>query len=89
MPVISMFYGLIVSLYYFNNKQHHLPHIHVNYSGMEAVFSIETGELIDGDLPKSKIKLVEVWIELRREDLLADWQLAVSGQRVFPIDPLK
>jgi hypothetical protein len=89
MPVISMFYGLIVSLYYFDNKQHHLPHIHVSYSGMEAVFSIETGELIDGSLPKSKMKLVEAWIELRREDLMADWQLAINGQRIFPIEPLK
>ncbi|WP_298353616.1 DUF4160 domain-containing protein [Runella sp.] len=55
-----MFYGLIVSLYYFDNKQHHLPHIHVSYSGMEAVFSIETGELIDGNLPRSKTKLVKL-----------------------------
>jgi hypothetical protein len=56
---------------------------------MEAVFSIETGELIDGSLPKSKMKLVEAWIELRREDLMADWQLAINGQRIFPIEPLK
>jgi hypothetical protein len=89
MPVISMFYGLIVSLYYFDNKQHHLPHIHVSYSGQEAVFSIETGELIDGNLPRAKQKLVEAWIELRREDLMADWQLAINGQKIFPIDPLK
>jgi Domain of unknown function (DUF4160) len=46
-------------------------------------------ELIDSNLPKSKTKLVEAWIELRREDLMAEWQLAVNGQRIFPIDPLK
>ena len=31
MPVISMFYGIIVSLYYVDNKQHHMPHIHAKY----------------------------------------------------------
>ena len=84
-----MFYGLIVSLYYLDNKQHHLPHIHVRYSEMEAVFIIESGELLEGKLPKGKIKLVEAWIEIHRENLMADWQLAISGQRIFPIDPLK
>ncbi len=48
MPVISMFYGLIVSLYYFDNKQHFTPHIHVRYGEMEAVFTIESGELLEG-----------------------------------------
>lgn len=84
-----MFYGLIVSLYYFDNKQHKLPHIHVRYAEMEAVFTIETGELLEGNLPKGKAKLVEAWIEIHRESLMADWQLAISGQRIFPIEPLK
>lgn len=24
-----MFYGIVVSLYFYDNKQHNLPHIHV------------------------------------------------------------
>ena len=67
-----MFYGLIVSLYYFDNKHHHLPYIHVSSSGMEAVFSIEWVELMDGNLPKANQKLVEAWSELRRKGLMAD-----------------
>ena len=43
MPVISMFYGIIVLMYYFDNKQHKLPHIHVKYQDDEAVVTIETG----------------------------------------------
>ncbi|WP_019987264.1 type II toxin-antitoxin system toxin DhiT [Rudanella lutea] len=89
MPVISMFYGLLVSMYYFDNKQHKLPHIHVKYGEQEGVFSIPDGNLLEGQLPKNKIKLVEAWIEIHREDLMADWQLAIAGQRLFPIDPLK
>jgi hypothetical protein len=59
MPVISMFYGLIVSMYYLDTKQHKLPHIHVKYSGVEAVSEIPNGNLLEGSLPASKEKLVK------------------------------
>jgi hypothetical protein len=32
---------------------------------------------------------VLAWIEIHREDLMADWQLAVSGQQPHKIEPLK
>ena len=89
MAIISMFYGLIVSMYYLDNKRHHLPHVHVKYQQLEAVFSIETGEVLEGELPNNKRKLVEAWIEIHKEDLMADWSLAIAGQTVFSIDPLK
>ena len=62
---------------------------HVKYQNDEAVFSIIDGNLIEGKLPKNKIKLVEAWIEIHREDLIADWQLAIEGQQIFKIEPLK
>jgi hypothetical protein len=40
-------------------------------------------------LPSNKEKLVQAWIEIHKEDLMADWQLAVTGNKVFTIDPLK
>ncbi len=89
MPVISVFYGLIIMMYFYYNKKHNLPHIHVKYQNDEAVFSINDGNLIEGKLPKNKIKLVEAWIEIHREDLIADWQLASEGQQIFKIEPLK
>jgi hypothetical protein len=47
------------------------------------------GNLIEGSLPGNKEKLIQAWIEIRREDLMANWQLAVTGNKVFTIDPLK
>jgi hypothetical protein len=35
------------------------------------------------------MKLVQAWIEIHQEELMADWSLAVQGQPVFKIDPLK
>lgn len=52
MAVISMFYGIIVSMYYFDNRRHHLPHIHIRCQGEEAVFTIPDGELLEGHLKK-------------------------------------
>jgi hypothetical protein len=89
MAIISMFYGLIVSMYYLDNKRHHLPHIHVKYQEKEAVFSIDSGEILEGELPPNKRKLVEAWIEIHKEDPFADWSLAVAGQTIFTIEPLK
>ncbi len=48
MPTISMFYGIIVYMYYVDNKQHQIPHIHVKYQEHEAVVSIPDGELLEG-----------------------------------------
>jgi len=60
MPVISMFYGIIILMFYFDNKKHHRPHIHVQYAEHEAIISIDNGEVLEGDLPGSKMKLARL-----------------------------
>lgn len=50
MAVIAMFYGIIVSMYYFDNRQHHVPHIHVKYQEQEVVLSIAEGAILEGSL---------------------------------------
>jgi hypothetical protein len=32
---------------------------------------------------------VQAWIILHKEELMANWDLAIAGQQVFKIDPLK
>jgi len=76
-------------MYFYDNRRHHLPHIHVKYNEDEAVFGIESGDLIEGSLPKSKVRMVQAWIEIHREDLMANWKLAIVGEKVFQIEPLK
>lgn len=72
MPLISSFYGVLIYLYWLDTRQHHLPHIHAIYAGQEAVFGIESGDVIDGQLPRRQTRFVQAWIELRRDELLAD-----------------
>jgi uncharacterized protein DUF4160 len=89
MPILSMFYGIVVRMFSYDNDHHHLPHVHAEYSGDKAVFSIATGEVLAGELPSNKTRLMQAWIEIHRDELLADWQLAVSGEELFKIEPLK
>lgn len=89
MAIIAMFYGIIVSMYFFDNRRHKLPHIHVKYQDEEVVLSIPNGEVLDGKIKSNKLRLVQARIEIHQEELMADWQLASQGETVFKIDPLK
>lgn len=89
MPTISMFYGILILMYYYDSKKHSTPHIHAEYGEHNITISIEDGEILGGSLPQQKLKLVQAWIEIHKEDLMANWKLAVAGEPVFRIDPLK
>lgn len=88
MPVISMFYGIIIRLYLLDNKHHHLPHVHAKYAEFEASVAIGDGEVLGGELPRKQLRLVQAWIELHRDELMADWALASAGQTPYRIEPL-
>ncbi len=89
MPVISMFYGIMVSMYFVDDKRHKRPHIHVKYQEHEVVLGIPEGDILEGSIPRTKMKLVWAWVEIHRDELLANWELAVSGQHPYKIDPLR
>lgn len=85
MPTISMFYGILIRMFFRDVERHHVPHIHAEYQGEVAVYSINDGTLLAGNIPLRKHKLVVAWIEIHQEDLLADWELAANGKKPFPI----
>ncbi len=53
------------------------------------LMSIVNGDILAGELPASKTKLVRAWIEIHKDELLADWRLAINGAELFKIAPLK
>lgn len=89
MPSLSTFYGIIVYMYFMDNRQHNLPHINVKYQDHEVVVSIPEGDILEGSIPSSKMKLLQAWIEIHKDELVADWALAVSGEQPYKIDPLR
>ena len=88
MPVLSVFFGLIVRMYKEVSGKHHKPHIHVEYAEYEVVIALD-GEIVEGSIPKSKLKLVEAWMVIHHDDLEANWKLLSQGEEYFKIDPLK
>jgi len=88
MPVLSLFYGLIIRMYKETSEKHNKPHIHAEYAGEEVAISLD-GEILEGSIPNKKMKLVEAWMEIHREDLEANWNLLSKGEQYFKIEPLK
>lgn len=86
MPAISMFYGIIIRMY--NSGEHNPPHFHASYQGFQAVFNLN-GELTDGDMPIKQKKLIAAWSEIHKDELTANWELAMQEQPLYKIEPLR
>ncbi len=80
-----MFYGILVKMFFYDTDKHNTPHTHVEYQGDTAVYAIDDGRVLAGNLPKKKHKLIVAWLEIHNDDLAADWSLAVNGKKPFPI----
>lgn len=70
MPEISRFLGIIIRMFY---EDHSPPHFHAIYGKSEASFSIESLEMIAGDLPPRVKGLVIEWASLHQIELLDNW----------------
>jgi len=88
MPTISMFYGIIIRMYY-SPKEHPPPHFHVYYAEYKATVDIRLCEIIQSDLPKKQTKLVLAWAEIHKDELMADWELIMNNEEPFKIKPLQ
>ena len=75
-------------MYLLDDQHHNLPHIHAMYAEFEASVCIDDGEVLAGALPRKQLRLVQAWIELHRDELVADWALATSGELPYKIAPL-
>ncbi|MGD9731371.1 MAG: DUF4160 domain-containing protein [Desulfamplus sp.] len=87
MPTISMFYGIIIRMY-FSPDEHNPPHFHAYYNEYKASFSIDSIEIIEGELPRKQKRLVQAWAELHIDELKANWQLAMNQETLYKINPL-
>jgi hypothetical protein len=89
MPTISMFFGIIVSIYFEDTSRHNKPHVHARYQGRSASIAIDDGAVLAGEIPLRQLRFVQTWIDIHREELMADWELAVAGDEPFRIAPLQ
>ena len=85
MPEISRFLGIVIGMFF---NEHGAPHFHAVYGEYEITVEIETGT-VHGQFPNRALRFVLEWAQLRRRELLEDWQLARQGQALKRIAPLE
>jgi len=88
MPTLSMFYGLVVRMFY-APEEHNPPHIHVIYQNDEAIVEIESGKIMKGKLSARHLRFVQAWVEIHKDELFANWTLCQGGEEPFKIEPLR
>ena len=87
MPTVSMFYGVIIRMY-FAPGEHNPPHIHAYYNDYKIILNIRKMEFMDGEMPRKQKRLILAWAELHKDELLANWELAMNGESIYQIPPL-
>jgi Domain of unknown function (DUF4160) len=82
MPEVTRFYGIVIKLFF---GDHPPPHFHAVYGEYNALFNIETLEMIEGDLPPRAMKMVVEWATREQNELMRMWNL----QEFHKLPPLK
>lgn len=85
MPVISKFFGIIITM---NYREHGPPHFHAWYSGSEITVNIADGA-VNGEMPKRALALILEWWNLHRGELKLNWDRAEARQPLMNIEPLE
>lgn len=86
MPTISVFYGIVIQMFF---DDHAPPHFHAVYAEYEIIVNINTLEVLKGTMPKRALALVLEWANEHRNELLEDWQLCEQHQPPKKISPLE
>jgi hypothetical protein len=86
MPQVSRFFGIVIYMYF---NDHAPPHFHAEYGEFEAVYTIETLEILRGELPRRAHSMVVEWATLYRRELRENWNLAVQMRPLENIQPLE
>lgn len=86
MPTISEFFGILILMYY---NDHAPPHFHARYGEYEALLRIDPLGILKGYLPPKALSLVIEWAMIHQQELMKDWKLAESLQKLEKIAPLE
>ncbi|MCR4291546.1 MAG: DUF4160 domain-containing protein [Candidatus Kuenenia sp.] len=85
MPRISIFFGIVIYMYY---DDHNPPHFHASYEGLEGMFNFE-GNLIKGYMPLRAKKLIKEWCNCHKNELEENWENTKYDKPLNWIEPLR
>jgi hypothetical protein len=86
MPIISVFFGIVVRMFY---QEHEPPHFHAEYQGQQGKFTFD-GELFVGSIQSgTALRLIREWALLHRRELESNWDKMMAGRPLDRIPPLE
>jgi hypothetical protein len=85
MPELGRFRGIVISMYYEDDGQHNVPHVHVRYGDYKASLSLD-GVILAGSLPRKQYRMVSGWLAIHEDEVYAAWSDAVRGITFARID---
>lgn len=86
MPYVSMFFGILIRMFY---NEHNPPHFHAEYQGTEGIFNFY-GEMIQGNIKsRTALALIREWALLRKKELEQNWVNILDKTIINRIEPLE
>ncbi len=86
MPIISVFFGIVIRMFY---KEHEPAHFHAEYQGQQGKFDLD-GEMVVGNIQsRTALRLIREWASLHRRELEANWEKMKAGRPLEGIAPLE
>ena len=86
MPCVSEFFGIAIYMYF---NDHSPPHFHAEYGESEAIYTVETLDILRGQLPRRAHSMVIEWALACRGELRSNWALAREQLPLAQIEPLE
>jgi hypothetical protein len=81
-PTISIFFGIVVQMYW---NDHNPPHFHAYYQGHRVLVAIGDGKVIGGTMPPGALRVLREWTLRHRDELMANWERARLQQALQTI----
>ncbi len=86
MPAISLFFGIVIKMFY---NDHEPAHFHAEYQGQRGKFDIK-GRMVAGNIDsKTALRLIRQWAKEHETEIRANWKRARAGQPLEAIEPLR
>jgi len=86
MPAISIFFGIVIRMFY---NEHEPVHFHAEYQGERGKFGA-SGNMIAGNIEsRTALRLIKQWAKLHEFEIRTNWRRMKEGKPLESIEPLR
>mgnify|MGYP000939924102 CR=1 FL=1 len=86
MKKLSEFFNMEIHMHF---NKYMAPFVILSYGNMKALITIETIEMVSGNVPNRQAKIAMGWVALHQHELLEAWDMMIAGLDLHEIEPLK